>query len=87
MIDAQPTVLVQSVAFDGHAVEFIRPDYGRSRFLADCSYRNAKLVVIANDTLKGIRNESAFDELLAGIDGWPSREIEGFVVYRNPSLG
>lgn len=85
MVDAQPTVLIQSAAFDGHAVEFIRPDYGRSRFLADCSYRNAKFVVIGNRTLKSIRNESAFVDLLAGIDGWPSREIAGFIVYRNPS--
>jgi 4-amino-4-deoxy-L-arabinose transferase-like glycosyltransferase len=86
MIDAQPTVLVQSVAFDGHAVEFIRPDYGRSRFLADCSYRNAKFIVMGNGTFEEIRNKSAFVDLLVGIDGWPSREVAGFVIYRNPSL-
>jgi hypothetical protein len=87
MVSSQPAVLIQSVAFDGHAVEFIRPDYGRSRFLANCSYRNAKFVAIGSGTFGEIRNKSAFVDLLSGIDGWPSREISGFVVYRNPSLG
>jgi 4-amino-4-deoxy-L-arabinose transferase-like glycosyltransferase len=85
MVDAQPTVLIQSVAFDGHSVEFIRPDYGRNRFLADCSYRNAKFIAVGNGTFEWLRNESAFDDLRAGIQSWPSTAIGGFVVYRNPA--
>jgi hypothetical protein len=86
MVSAQPAVLVQAASFDGHVVEFIRPDYGRSRFLADCSYRNARFIVIDNETLGWVRNESAFSDLTDEVGDWPTTRIGGFFVYRNPNL-
>lgn len=84
MIDCKTSVLIQSASFDGKPIAYMRGDYSRERFLFNCSYRDARFVVLVNGTMEWALNQTALFDSMDEISRWPYDEVGGYFIYRNP---
>ncbi len=84
LLKAKLCILTQSVAYEGRDVAYYSGSYSKERFAFNCSYKNAKYVIASNGTINVLSNDTAFDNLLAGIEKWPAEDIGYYRLYKNP---
>lgn len=88
--DTRSCSLLQGIVIEGVWMFYMAPDYGFERFAFNCSYRNARFVVIEEyPTLYEYYEREEYSERLEDIKreitGWPHRYVEGYWIYRNPA--
>lgn len=86
MINCKTSVLIQSASFEGKPIAYIRGDYGRDRFLFNCSYRNARFVVLVNGTMEWAMNQTALVDSMNEVQNWSYDVVDNYFIYKNPML-
>ncbi len=84
MINCKTSVIIQSPAYEKNPMGYMRADYKRDRFLFNCSYRNAKFVIMLEDTREWALNQTALVGMVNEIQNWSSVEVGGYIIYQNP---
>lgn len=89
-IKCKTSVLLQAVAIEGKGIAYMAPDYGRERFRFNCSYRNARFIIIDSEGIEWMK-ENAMDneklnEIYEEMVDWSLTLIDGYRIYRNPAL-
>lgn len=88
-LDAPAADFQQALAYDGIETEHLPGNIPRHRFQFDCSYANARYIILdplwrgwASEAMPGVR------DLVSRVETWPLEiEIGDFQVYRNPVQG
>ncbi len=88
-VRCRSAVFIQAAAYDGAAIEYMRPDYGEGRFLFNCSYRNARFIVLPKDAYSELMANTAEKQWLHGffadLEDWQYEDIGGMRIYTNPA--
>lgn len=90
LIKCKTSVLLQVVAIDGSKIAYMAPDYGKDRFVFNCSYSNAKFIIISSKDMEWMeenaKENEKVKEIYKEIENWQLVEINGYGIYRNPAL-
>lgn len=85
LIKARGAETFQGLIAEGKNISYYGRLLPRDRFLFNSSYRNAKYVVLINDTLDKFGKKEARADVAAEIGSWPvAYTRREFIVYANP---
>lgn len=88
--DTQSCSLLQGIVINEVWMFYMAKDYGFERFAFNCSYRNARFVVIEGyPALYEYYERNEYSQKLKDIKeeitGWPHRYADGYFIYENPA--
>ncbi len=69
-LHAKTGILTQGVAIEGVPIKYESGDIPKERFLFNCSYRNAKYVIVANSTLNELKITPELKKIAEDIQSW-----------------
>jgi 4-amino-4-deoxy-L-arabinose transferase-like glycosyltransferase len=86
-LDCRTGVLIQSLSHDGVSTFYMAHDYGGNRFVFNCSYKNARFIVMEEGTFERLeKNTKNQTDLAAAIDdirSLPVLNVSPYQVYAN----
>ncbi len=80
-IKGKVSVILQSVAIHGRGIMYMSSDYGNERFVFNCSYKNARFIVIKKNSLGWLKD--CCNEILEHIRNYKRYEIGEYILYEN----
>lgn len=78
---AKSCTILQSVAYEGGSVKYYSGDIDQSRFLYNCSYQNAKHIILTQATKDSLKEDIGYENLSNYIQTLEYESVGAFLVY------
>ncbi|OYT26498.1 MAG: hypothetical protein B6U97_03715 [Candidatus Altiarchaeales archaeon ex4484_96] len=84
-IGARVSVILQAVAYEGQQILYMSGDYGLNRFTFNCSYKKAKIIIIADGYMPWLKENCP--QVAEYVSSCKLSRIDSFRVYECGRLG
>lgn len=84
LVNSDFCVVGQAIAYEGETYVYYSGDYPLHRFAFNCSYKNADIILLSEDTILYLSTLPQSRILLEDLKSWENQNVDSFIMFFNP---